>query len=244
VRPPLCATAYWLLLRDVTTQPPYLPSVKTWTRSFLARYVPSGALTVAVRIRERGTASASQVLSAPGLENFPGRLGVASAATAAFALAHASPPLAAPVVLAGAVAVAFGLRLGAVRRRVPRLVPVRAAALAGATALSGASWLAAGTAVWIMAAAIAPGSPDPLLLVGAYAFAWLVGFLAVLAPGGLGVREATLVVLIAPQLGLGTATLVAVALRLANLAGDLGAALIELGSALVPALPRHSLRDV
>lgn len=240
--PVVGATAYWLLLSDVTSRPPYVASVRTWTRSFLARYVPSGALTVAVRVRARGSASTAQVLSVTVFEQLAATLGGASVAIAAFGLAHTAPPLAAPLVLAGAGAVALGLRSRTVRGRFPRFEPVRGRALAGAAVLSAASWCPAGTAVWVVVAAIAPGSAEPLLLVGAYAFAWLIGFLVVLAPGGLGVREATLVVLIAPQLGLGTATLVAVVLRLANVVGDLlGAALVELGSALVP---RQGLRDV
>ena len=240
--PVVCGTAYWLLLSDVTSRPPYVASVRTWTRSFLARYVPSGALTVAVRVRARGSASTAQVLSVTVFEQLAATLAGASVATIAFGLAHTAPPLAAPIVLAGAAAVALALCSGAIRGRFPRFQPVRGRALAAAAVLSAASWCSAGTAVWIVIAAIAPGSADPFLIVGAYAVAWLLGFLAVLAPGGLGVREATLVLLIAPQLGLATATLAAVVLRLANVVGDLlGAALVELSWCLVP---RQGLRDV
>jgi uncharacterized membrane protein YbhN (UPF0104 family) len=49
----------------------------------------------------------------------------------------------------------------------------------------------------------------------------MLGFVIVLAPSGLGVREATFVALLGPQVGVAAATLVAVTLRLANTIGDL-----------------------
>jgi glycosyltransferase 2 family protein len=234
--PVLGATGYWLLLRDLTHRAPYVASVRTWTRSFVARYVPSGALTVAVRVRARGDAAAStaQVLSATAFEQLAATLGGAAVATAAFLLAHVAPPLAAPAILAGAVAVALALRSGFVGRRLPRLEPVRGRALAGAALLAAVSWLSAGTAAWVLVAAITPGAPEPFFLVAAYAFAWLVGFLVVLAPGGLGVREATLIALLAPEFGLARATVIAVVLRFANIVGDLVAAgAVELGASLL-----------
>jgi glycosyltransferase 2 family protein len=243
--PLLAATGYWLLLRDLTHSTSYAGCVRMWTRSFVARYVPSGVLTVALRVRARGEAgaSAAQVLSATVFEQVAATLGGALAALAAFALAHEMPPLAVPAILAMAVAAAFVLRSRRLARRFPALEPVGAGAVTGAALLAAVSWTSAGTAAWVLLAALAPGSPEPFFLVGAYAFAWLVGFLVPIAPSGLGVREAMLIALLAPQFGAAHATVFAVVLRFANVLGDvLAAAAVEVGYAF--ARPRQGLRDV
>src|SRR5206468_8528139 len=60
-----------------------------------------------------------------------------------------------------------------------------------------AGWTLTGTSFWLTARALvaAPVSDIPVY-VGAFAAAWLVGVLAIFAPGGLGVREALLVALL------------------------------------------------
>jgi uncharacterized membrane protein YbhN (UPF0104 family) len=82
-------------------------------------------------------------------------------------------------------------------------------------------WIVAGAAAWILVDAVSPSTPELAFLTGAYALAWLTGFVVPFAPSGLGVREATLAGLLAPQFGLGPATTIAVALRFSNIVGDL-----------------------
>ncbi len=53
-----------------------------------------------------------------------------------------------------------------------------------------------------------------------FAAAWLVGYVVPGAPGGLGVREAMMVIMLTPALGPGPAVGLGVTLRLATLAGD------------------------
>lgn len=60
-----------------------------------------------------------------------------------------------------------------------------------------------------------------LLLTGAFAASWIIGFLAPGAPAGLGVREAALAMWLDDALGVSTSVLLIVALRLATTAGDL-----------------------
>jgi hypothetical protein len=55
----------------------------------------------------------------------------------------------------------------------------------------------------------------------AYTAAWFVGYVTPGAPGGVGVREAALVVLLGPSLGEATALSVAAGLRLLTMLGDL-----------------------
>jgi uncharacterized membrane protein YbhN (UPF0104 family) len=87
-----------------------------------------------------------------------------------------------------------------------------------------AAWLPAGAAAWVLTDGLSPSSADVRFVTGAYALAWLVGFVVVFAPSGLGVREATLVALLAPRFGIGPATVLALMLRFANVLGDLAAA--------------------
>ncbi|MGO2111568.1 MAG: lysylphosphatidylglycerol synthase domain-containing protein [Pseudoclavibacter sp.] len=82
-------------------------------------------------------------------------------------------------------------------RRVNRgAVNVRlgARSIGRATAWSLLGWLLAGAQVWMLGVGLgmAPTLTAMAQSVGAYALAWTVGFLAVFAPAGVGVREAVL----------------------------------------------------
>jgi uncharacterized membrane protein YbhN (UPF0104 family) len=123
----------------------------------------------------------------------------------------------------------WGLRLGSALlvRVAPRLaarVPALGAApgaVYGACLCYGASTVA-NTAAFVLLAAgmlsVRPG--DTGLLVGAVQAASIVGVLSV-APAGIGVREALLVVLLGPRFGAGDALAVAVAWRAWALAFEL-----------------------
>jgi uncharacterized membrane protein YbhN (UPF0104 family) len=85
------------------------------------------------------------------------------------------------------------------------------------------SWVLQGGAFWILAMSL--GAPMmPVLGLSAYPAAYLLGYLAVFAPAGAGVREGFLIVFLNPILGAGGAVLAVVA--------RLWATLVE----LVPAL--------
>jgi len=59
-----------------------------------------------------------------------------------------------------------------------------------------------------------------LLATGVYAVAWVAGLVTLVAPGGIGVREAVLLAGLTPAYGAGTALGVAVAFRVVTLLGD------------------------
>ncbi len=61
-------------------------------------------------------------------------------------------------------------------------------------------------------------------LLASFPLAYVVGYLSFVTPGGLAVREGALVLLLAPVLGSGTATLLALALRLWQVILELAAA--------------------
>jgi uncharacterized membrane protein YbhN (UPF0104 family) len=83
------------------------------------------------------------------------------------------------------------------------------------------SWVMFGLQVFLLAHALGadPGKALPLC-IGAFALAWTLGFLVVVAPAGAGIREAALVVALAPVLNREEALLVALVSRLIMTAAD------------------------
>ena len=86
-----------------------------------------------------------------------------------------------------------------------------------------AAWLCYGVQLWLLARQLGvPGGPRLLLLsTGAFAGAWSVGFLLVIAPAGAGAREAGLILLLGSAMSSAEATVVAVVSRLLMTVGDL-----------------------
>lgn len=222
---------FWVVLRDVAPSARLGPSLWVWERSFAARYIPSGALTVAVRLveRERLGATRAQMLSATAFEQLVAAAGAAAVSLAAFSMSGHRPPVVAVLILVSVLVLAGAARPAASwwnRRRVrfpgrDIVVIGRRRSLAIALALSVVGWFIAGAAAWVFVEGVTAGpAPAFAFLLGAYTFAWLVGFVVPFAPSGLGVREATLIALLAPVLGVAAATALTVGLRLANVAGD------------------------
>jgi hypothetical protein len=90
-------------------------------------------------------------------------------------------------------------------------------------------------APWALARALgATAGLDAFLLLGAFALSWLLGVLVPLAPGGLGLREGSLILTLGTAIGAGPATALALALRLVSFAGELVAvAVAELAALLL-----------
>ena len=110
-----------------------------------------------------------------------------------------------------------------------------AAAVIVTVAVAASPFSQARTFLWRLAAALlleaaayavttqVVGSGTAANVAGMFSLAWLAGFVVPGAPGGLGVREVAFVALVAPAIDAPTAALVAVALRIATIAGDLAA---------------------
>ena len=82
-------------------------------------------------------------------------------------------------------------------------------------------WVCFGLQIWLLARGLGGGQDRLLLLaVGAFALAWVVGFLVVFVPAGAGAREATLVLLLGPTLGSGNALVLALVSRVLMIVGD------------------------
>jgi len=121
-------------------------------------------------------------------------------------------------------------RLLRLARRPPLDRPLTGRVLARALAWSFASWVGNGLQIWLLAVRLgAPPGKGALLALGGFAFAWCVGFLVVFAPAGVGVREVLLVTTLAPVLGSGAATAVALVSRVVTTACDQVTAAVAAG---------------
>jgi hypothetical protein len=74
-------------------------------------------------------------------------------------------------------------------------------------------WILASVTFWLFVASLTDGIPL-FDATAAIAFAWVIGFVAVVVPGGIGVREAALVLVLGPLLGTGPSLLIAAVHRL------------------------------
>jgi hypothetical protein len=86
------------------------------------------------------------------------------------------------------------------------------------------AWACYGGATWVLVRQLDPDPAGLPVAVGAYALAWVVGFLAVAAPAGAGAREAVLAVVLSPVVGVPGAVTVALVGRVALTLVDLGLA--------------------
>lgn len=92
-----------------------------------------------------------------------------------------------------------------------------------ATLLAIIAWGVAGVQVWLLAVGfgMSPSVSGLLLAVGAYALAWVVGFLAVFMPAGTGVREGILSLFFTGVLSSGGVLAVVLVSRIAMTVADL-----------------------
>ncbi|MEU9890352.1 lysylphosphatidylglycerol synthase domain-containing protein [Sphaerisporangium sp. NPDC051011] len=130
-----------------------------------------------------------------------------------------------PVLVAGLhpkvvnTALAFGLKL---LKRPPLERPLTRRGLLTSAGWAFAGWAAYGAHLALIVAGLgATGGRALALSAGAFALAWCLGFIVVIAPAGAGVREVAMVAALAPVLDGGTAIAAALCSRLVVSAGDL-----------------------
>ena len=188
---------------------------RMWARSFLLRYEPSGVVGFAYRVtaRERVGASTAQVMTVTGYEQLAVVVAGAAAAMAGFLGAGVHPPVLAIVLFVAALVAAVAARPAFVggwlhdrlrARGIETAGPLRGRTLALMVALDAAGWVATGLGAWALARALgATAGLDAFLLLGAFALSWLLGVLVPLAPGGLGLREGSLILSLGAAVGAG-----------------------------------------
>lgn len=210
-------------------------ATRIWTLSNLGRYLPgkvwaivglaalaqaagvSGwaatAAALAMQVLSVGTGAGMAAAAAPDAVN-PAWLAVALGLVALTVAALASPPLVRRLSRAAAGPLTSGF---AVPRRGPLLL---------ATAVTLGAWAGYGFALWLLARGVlaTPHGLTPWRAAGAFAASYVVGLLAVFAPGGVGVREGMLFGLLQPTLGAADAFALAVASRVLLTGTELAAA--------------------
>jgi glycosyltransferase 2 family protein len=212
---------------------------RIWFLSNLARYVPGNVWSYvgAVELARREGVARRTTLAVMALTQVLS-VGVALLVGLPVLLAERArlgrpALLGVGVVLAAAALAAIFRRqlLGLARRRLPGLDPADLTPSAGTVALLtvgyAAYWAVTGVAFAALVASLYPLDPtDVPVVVAAYAAAYAVGFLALLTPAGLGVREGVLVVALAPVLPAGPALVVALLSRLWMMLVELAGAAI------------------
>ena len=241
VGPILQGISYWLLLRMLGLPSNFSEALLIWMRSFLVRYAPSGALAIVIRVRERErmSATARDIYTSTAYEQLVALIAGAVACLGAFAAAGVRPPVLAIVISVCVVLLGIAVRPRFFRHWGTRLLDwrgidpgplLRGRQLIAAAIFNLPGWLATGLGTWLLLRSLSSEEiPGIAWVTGVYAFSWMVGFLVPLLPGGLGLREGTFVALIAKSVGVGPATALSLALRLASTIGEFVAiGLVEL----------------
>ena len=231
-----------LMLRGWKQRVGFWPGVRIWALANLGRYVPGKVWSVTgmvVLAEQAGVQRWASAASAVAVQ----AVGIG---TAVVLVAAATPRAASPVRLAAAAMVALGtVALLAWKGALPRLGRMMGAAsewhaLPAGAVVSGSgltllSWIVYGVAFWALGRAL--GLPPTLPLADAasvFALGYILGLLALFAPGGIGVREATFLALLTPYLGSGGAIALSVASRL-----ELTVAEAAAGAAVLVFVRRH-----
>lgn len=240
----LLALAWWWVTGIYGARPPVRAGYAVWARSQLAKYLPGNAFHyVSRQVLGRETGLSHPALVASGFLEM-GSLVAAALLTATAALgilgavaAKPLPGLALYSVVAMGVACLLAWPVcDALLRRFGRTAPwmegLPHLSVLGTLRLLGPAlglhvlfFLGTGALLLALVAAAGGSLQEPFRVLGLYPLAWMAGTAAVGAPGGVGVREAVLTLGLEPTLGHGGAALVALALRLVTLGGDLLTAL-------------------
>ena len=212
---------------------PYLVAARVWCLANLGRYIPGKIWSIAglvVLAQRAGVPAARATASAVVSQALAIGAGAALAAAAA-------PGTASSLGLGIAVLVAC-LTISALVWQRPaqwlaRLVgasmpvqplPISTVLIAGA--LTSVAWLSYGAAFWLLAKGLIPAAElSPVTAAGIFALGYILGWLTLFAPGGLGVRELVLVGLLTPVLGGGGALVVSLGSRILLTSAEAVAAL-------------------
>jgi len=223
----VCRAWLWQRLLAAMGYPlSYGRAYRTWTLSELGRYLPgkvwlllgrtylAGRQGVAVRIVLTGMVFELALVSLAAIAFFPlraasaggltGASGVWAAAVALALAALVHPRIVVPLINAGLRRV----------KRAPVAVTLSYRALLEMFALCVLMWISLSGGFALLAASLAPvGARDAVAVATSFPVAWIVGLLAFVAPGGLGVREGVLAALLSGLLPGGMAVVVALASR-------------------------------
>lgn len=220
---------------------PFLVATRIWFLASLGKYVPgkvwalAGAAVLAKRAGVDPAVAVAGAIVLQVLALASGAAVVALTADDAFqSLGQGAEPILGAVILLSVLGVAMltsqrlldhlGRRLPA---SWPRLRAMRPGVVAGAFLANVAAWSGYGLALLLLTRGLLPGVVMSLpQAVGVFTSSYLVGFLALFAPGGLGPRESVFLLMLAGEIGLKPAAALALASRL-----------LLTGTEVLPAIP-------
>ncbi|WP_340586675.1 lysylphosphatidylglycerol synthase transmembrane domain-containing protein [Erythrobacter alti] len=118
--------------------------------------------------------------------------------------------------------------------------------LALSVTVSLGTWLFGGLHLWFLASALGQSLSfaDMLPLAGCFAAAWIAGFLVMIAPAGVGAREATLILLLSQTMSIAEAATIAIGSRLLMTLADVGAAGLAMAFTHSPTSPAGAPRPL
>ncbi|HEX2218318.1 MAG TPA: lysylphosphatidylglycerol synthase domain-containing protein [Gemmatimonadales bacterium] len=213
-------------------------AARIWTVSSLGKYVPGKVWAVAgmaVMAQRAGVGAGPATASAIILQVLAIGTGTAVAALTGWgSLRDVYPGVeqAIAVLLALSIIGAGVLLWPPSVRKVLRLAMPEVdspapplGAVAFGIAANAIAWVGYGVALWLLARGLLPGAGLGLLrAVAVFTASYLAGFLALFAPGGIGVREGVFILMLQGPIGIGAATALAIASRLMLTVTELGAA--------------------
>jgi glycosyltransferase 2 family protein len=214
-------------------------AARIWTVSSLGKYLPGKVWAIAgmaVMSQRAGVApwaatGSAVVLQLLAIGTGAGVVGLTGAG--ALEAAHPGARVALGLLVAGSL-VGIGLLLWPPLLRRLLRVAAPGSAVDGVPAAGGiafgiganlVAWVGYGTALWLLARGLLPGVRLGWLpAIAVFAASYLAGFLALFAPGGIGVREGLFILMLQQPIGIAAATALALASRLLLTITELGAA--------------------
>ncbi len=216
--------------------------IRVWIATNLGRYIPGKVWQLsglAVHLRESGASGSLGLASALAFQVVVLVTGIAVAAGVLggdLALLPGGSPAtaaAAALLLAGLLhprVVRAGMRLSAKvldREEAPEVAPPTGPALLRAAGGMVVAWGLYGVGLWCLLRGLSAGAvPGPVILTGVFAAAYVAGYVVLVAPGGLLVREGAMAGLLAAvtPMGAAVAGAMAVAARVWVTLAELAAA--------------------
>ena len=215
-------------------------AARIWIISSMGKYLPgkvwaiAGMAWLSQRLGVPAWAATASAILLQVVSLATGALIAALAGIAPLEARHPGAGMALVVLVAASVAglavvVTPGLA-GRVLRRFgiggSRPVAPAPAAVAFGIAANALAWSLYGVALWLLARGVLPSAGLALPeAIGGFAASYIAGYLFLLAPGGLGVRESVFVVMLEPGVGLGNALALAAVSRFGMTLADVLASL-------------------
>jgi glycosyltransferase 2 family protein len=240
---------WWLLLRLIGGRIPYWAAVRIWFLSAVVRYIPGNVWQPLSMTLQAGRWGVRPEITLPSIALYQLTIVLATAPIAALYVGATGnwglltqwlgPWTAWLAALVMLPVLLFLLRpvwlieifnwvLVRVGRQ-PLIAQLSRGMLLLLLLIAMLDWLLWGAAFAALAFAVTAFSPDEMRallphLVAAYSVAYTIGFLSIVTPSGLGVREGAFYLILAPVMGGGIVTVTALAMRLWTTLGELVAA--------------------